>query len=92
MTKTVCGSCQDQVKMETLMQDGVPNPANKDDTCKDSLRMIKTNFKTDLQARAQQSNTESPMTITAHGPSQDQVMLKKKSGRARPGTTQDQNW
>ena len=27
------------------------------------------------------------MTITARGPSQDQVMLKKKSGRAGPGTT-----
>ena len=27
--------------METL-QDGVPNSANQDDTCKDSLRMMKT--------------------------------------------------
>ena len=74
--------------MDTLLQDGVPNPANQDDICKDSLRMRKTNFKTDLQARTPQSNTESPMTITVRRPSQDQVMLKKKSGRARPGTTQ----
>ena len=48
MTITVCGSCQDQVKMDTLLQGGVPNPANQDDTCKDSLKMRKTNFKTDL--------------------------------------------
>ena len=73
--------------MDTLLQDGVPNPANQDDICKDSLRMRKTNFKTDLQARAPQSNTESPMTITARGPTQDQVMPKKKSRSARPGTT-----
>ena len=87
MTINACGSCQDQVKMDTLLQDGVPNPANQDDICKDRLRMRRTNFKTDLQARAPQSNTESPMTITAHGPSQYQVKFKKKSGHARLVTT-----
>ena len=73
--------------MGTLLQDGVPNPANKDETCKDSLRMSKTSFKTELQVKAQQSNIESPMTITASGSSQDQVMNKRKSGSAMPRTT-----
>jgi hypothetical protein len=49
-----------------------------------------TKPKNDLQAKAPQSNTESPMTITARGPRQEQVMNKRKSRSARTGTTPKQ--
>ena len=83
MNITACGSCQDM--KDILLKDGDLNPADNDVASKDSLRQ--TDFKDDLQARAPQSNTESPMTITAHGPSQYQVKFKKKSGHARLVTT-----
>jgi hypothetical protein len=71
MTVNACGPGQDQIMKIVVLKDGV---SSHDEAFQ--VRNIQENDEADhdLQASTQQSPGESPMTINACGPSQDQIM------------------
>ena len=62
--------------LQSIHQDHQFQDGEMDLLLKDADDDIPSKPKIDLQSKAPKSNTESPMTIPARGPSQDHVMIK----------------